>query len=152
MANKHRRSAKELPTVWECPDDLWTQVIAPVIDALDPPKVTGRPRTDPRKALDGIIYHLRTGCQWNHLPRQFGDDSSVHRTFQRWVATGVLAEVWSVLVGHCDGLGDVDYAWQSADGFMGKAVLGGTRPVRTPRTVRNAAPNAACWWTARVAY
>ena len=151
MARK--KSVAEPPgTIWECPDDLWNNVIGPVVDALDPPKRTGRKRIDLRHALDGIIYHLRTGCQWNHLPKGFGDDSSVHRTFQRWVATGVLAEVWSVLVGHCEGLGDVDYQWQSADGFMGKAVLGGTRPARTPRIVRKTAPNAACWWTVRVGY
>jgi putative transposase len=149
---KTKRAAKELPTIWRCPDDLWTQVVAPVLDALDPPKRTGRPRTDQRKALDGVIYHLRTGCQWNHLPGEFGDDASVHRTFQRWVAAGVLAEVWAVLVGHCEGLGDVDYAWQSADGFMGKARKGGATSARTPRIVRKTAPNAACWWTVRVAY
>ena len=64
----------------------------------------------------------------------------------------MLAEVWAVLVGHCEGLGDVDYAWQSADGFMGKARKGGTTSARTPRIGRRTAPNAACWWTVRVAY
>lgn len=149
---KHKRKDGELPTIWRCPDDLWEQVISPVLDSLDPPRKTGRPRTDPRRALDGIIYHLRTGCQWNVLPDEFGDDSSIHRTFQRWVDKGVLKEVWSVLVGHCQGLGDVDFTWQSADGFMGKARKGGTPSAPTPRTVRRTARNGACWWTARVAY
>ena len=146
-----KRIVEPPDTIWACPDDLWANVIAPVLDALDPPKRTGRKRIEPQPALDGIIYQLRTGCQWNHLPTQFGDDASVHRTFQRWVATGVLAEVWAVLVGHCEGLGDVDYQWQSADGFMGKARFGGTASAPTRRTVRRTAPNAACWWTARVA-
>ena len=149
---KTKRAAKELPTIWRCPDDLWEQEIKPVLDSLDPPRPTGRPRTDPRKALDGIIYHLRSGCQWNALPREFGDDASVHRTFQRWVQKGVLKEVWAVLVGHCEGLGDVDYTWQSADGFMGKARFGGITSGRIPRIERKTARNAACWWTARVAY
>lgn len=148
---RSKPAAEALGTIWECPDDLWDNVIRPVLEALDPPKPTGRKRVPQRPALNGIIYHLRTGCQWNALPKQFGDDSSVHRTFQRWVATGVLAEVWSILVAHCQGLGDVDYAWQSADGFMGKAVLGGTRSARTPRTGRKTGSNAACWSTARVA-
>jgi putative transposase len=151
MARK-KSAAEPLGTIWECPDDLWTNVIGPVIDALDPPKHTGRKRIDLRRALDGIIYHLRSGCQWNHLPKQFGDDSSVHRTFQRWVQRGVLGEIWSILVAHCQGLGDVDYAWQSADGFMGKAVLGETESAPIPRIVRKTAANAVCWWTVRVAY
>ena len=147
-----KRCVKELDTIWECPDDLWQQVIVPVLEALDPPRHMGRKRIDLRKALDGIIYQLRSGCQWNHLPEHFGDDASIHRTFQRWVDKGVLVEIWSVLVGHCQGLGDVDYTWQSADGFMGKARKGGTALAQTPRIVRKTAPNAVCWWTPKVAY
>jgi transposase len=26
--------------------------------------------------LDGVIYRMRSGCQWNHLPSEFGDDTS----------------------------------------------------------------------------
>ena len=40
--------------------------------------------------LNGIIFRLRSGCQWNRLPKELGDDSTIHRTFQRWVGTGVL--------------------------------------------------------------
>ena len=40
--------------------------------------------------LDGIIFRMRSGCQWNRLPRELGDDSTIHRTFQRWVELGVL--------------------------------------------------------------
>lgn len=148
---KSKRAVKELPTIWRCPDDLFEQVIEPVLKALDPPKRTGRPRTDARKALDGIIYHLRSGCQWNALPREFGDDASVHRTFQRWVNKGVLAEIWSVLVGHCQGLGDVDFTWQSVDGFMGKARFGGIKWEPTRPTGRKMARKGASWWTPRVA-
>ena len=147
-----KRIVKPLDTIWECPDDLWDNVIVPVLDSLDPPKATGRSRVDLRQALNGIIYQLRSGCQWNHLPKDFGDDSSVHRTLQRWIAKGVLTEIWAVLVGHCEGLGDVEYAWQSADGFMGKARFGGIKSAQTPRIVRNTAPNAACWSTAKAAY
>jgi putative transposase len=143
---------KELDTIWECPEDLWQAVFVPVIEALDPPKATGRRRVDLRKALNGIIYQMRTGCQWNALPGEFGDDSSVHRTLQRWIKAGVLREIWTVLVDHCQELGGVDFEWQSADGFMGKARKGGTVSARTPRIERKTAPNAACWWTLKVAY
>lgn len=144
-----KRKVKPLPTIWHCPDDLWEQVIQPVLDELDPPAKTGRPRTDPRKALDGIIYQLRSGCQWNALPAEFGDDSSVHRTFQRWVGKGVLAEVWAILIGCCVLIGDgPDWTWQAADGFLGKARLGGIRSAKTPRTAAKTARNARCWLTA----
>ena len=78
-----------LATIWEIPDHLWEQ-IHPVILDLDPPQGTGRKRADPRRMLDGIIFRMRSGCQWNRLPRELGDDSTIHRTFQRWVELGVL--------------------------------------------------------------
>jgi putative transposase len=139
----HKKVVKELATIWECPDDLWQNVVVPVLEALDPPVHNGRPRVDPRRALNGIIHQMRSGCQWNHLPQEFGDDSSVHRTFQRWTAKGVLTEIWTVLVGHCEGLGDLDWPWQSADGFLGKARKGGISSAPTPRIERKMVRNAA---------
>lgn len=147
-----KRVVKPLDTLWKCPDDLWDNLVAPVLKALDPPCKSGRERIDQRLALDGVIYQLRSGCQWNQLPKVFGDDSSIHRTYQRWVKKGVLVEIWALLVGHCQELGDVDFAWQSADGFMGKARKGGTAWDQTPRIGPKTARNVNCSWTARVAY
>ena len=89
--------SETLPTIWEIPDDLWER-IHPVILEIDPPKSTGRKRADPRRMLDGIIFRMRAGCQWNRLPRELGDDSTIHRTFQRWVELGVLEGIWAVLM------------------------------------------------------
>ena len=139
---KAKRIPKVLPTIWEASDDLWS-IIQPILDVLDPPKPTGRPRTDSRLALNGIIYQMRTGCQWNVLPKRFGDDSSVHRTFQRWVRLGVFPAIWAKLIENCDELGGVDWQWQSADGAMGKARFGGTRSVGTPQTGARTAPSVA---------
>lgn len=122
-----------LDTIWEVPDELWAEV-EQVLGELDPPNRRGRPRVDARRALNGIIYRLRSSCQWNHLPEQFGDDSSVHRTFQRWMEKGVFVKVWAVLVAKCEELEAVQWEWQAADGSMGKARQGGALPGRTPRT------------------
>ena len=137
-----KRCVKRLKTIWQCPDDLWDKVIAPALEALDPPAKTGRKRIDPRPALDGIIYQLRSGCQWNALPRRFGNDRSIHRTFQRWIERGVFAEIWSVMIGCCADLDDVQWSWQSADGFMGKARHGGIKSARIPRIVGKKGRNA----------
>jgi putative transposase len=78
-----------LPPIWEASDDLWA-IVEPILSELDPPATTGRKRIDQRCAFDAIIFRLRTGCQWNHLPADYPDDSSVHRTFQRWVERGMF--------------------------------------------------------------
>ena len=38
--------------------------------------------------MDGIIFRMRSGCQWNRLPKELGDDSTIHRTFQAVVGVG----------------------------------------------------------------
>ena len=131
MARK-KRDAKPLPVIWETPDPLWAQ-LEPILNELDPPARTGRPRNDPRRTLDGIIYQMRSGVQWNYLPREFGSDTAVHRAYQRWTGLGFFRRAWALLVQNCDDLGGVGWRWQSADGTMGKARLGGTRWAKTPR-------------------
>ena len=137
-----KRTVKVLATIWEVNDDLWS-IFQDIIDEYDPPALTGRPRSGEREALNGIIYQMRTGCQWNRLPNQFGDDSSVHRALQRWILKGVFQRIWALLIENCQELDGVDWQWQSADGAMGKARFGGIASGRIPRIVRKMAQNAA---------
>jgi transposase len=139
---RQKKKDKPLPAIWEVSDDLWN-IIQPILDELDPLAATGRPRTGQRQALNGIIYRLRSGVQWNHLPRRFGDDSSVHRTMQRWIARGVFKLLWAVLLEYCEELGAVDWQWQSADSASSKARFGGIKSARIPRIAANRARNAA---------
>jgi transposase len=131
---RRRKETVELPTIWEVPDDLWA-VVEAAIRELDPPRRGGRPRIDQRAAFDAVIHRLRSGCQWNHLPKEFPDDSSVHRTFQRWLARGVLDRVWA-RVAEAAGI-----AWdrQVVDAMAGKARLGGTSSAPTPPIAGSAA-------------
>lgn len=141
MARK-KREVEVLPTIWEVSDELW-EIIQGILDEFDAPAATGRPRTGQREALNGIIYRMRSGVQWNHLPAQFGDDSSVHRTMQRWIEKGVFERLWALLIENCEELGGVDWRWQSADGAMSKARFGGIKSGRTPRIAANRARNVA---------
>ena len=74
-----------------------------------------------------------SGCQRNRLPREFPDDSSVHRTFQRRVRLGVLDRIWAMLLESCEDLDGCDWEWQAADGWLGKARMGGTWWGPTPQ-------------------
>ena len=62
---------RPLETIWEIPDDLWEKIA--VLFAAEP-KSTGRRRADQRQMLNGIIFRMRSGCQWNHLPKELGSD------------------------------------------------------------------------------
>ena len=141
MARK-KKAAEPLATIWSVSDELWAKVES-ILEEHDPPAKYGPDRIDQRKALDGVIYRMRSGCQWNHLPEAFGDDSSVHRTFQRWVQADVIGRVWALLIETCDELRGVDWHWQSFDCALGKSRHGGIKSEPTRRIVRKMAPNAA---------
>ena len=115
---------KRMPTLWEVPDELWERIEL-LLEEYDPPKATGRKREDARKILDGLIFRFRTGCQWNHLPRVYGDDSTIHRTFQHWGQLGLFEKIWALLVQECEELGQLEWDWQAADTALGKARGGG---------------------------
>ena len=89
------------------------------------PKPRGRKHAPARPILDRLIYHFRTGCQWNQIPKVYGDDSTIHRAFQRLVRIGLFEMIWSLLQAECDELELVARQWQAADGSMGKAYNGG---------------------------
>lgn len=127
MPTAETTRACPLATIWELPDELWERV-EPILLERYPPAATGRPRADLRLVLDGIIYRMRSGVQWNQLPLQFGSDSTVHGWFQRFAADGVLEAIWAMLVTECEQLGAVSWQWQAADGVMGKSRFeGGAR-------------------------
>jgi putative transposase len=119
------------PTIWEVPDDVWT-LIESILNECYPAKRKGHRRVDLRRVLNGIIFRLRTGCQWNQRPTQFGDDRTVHRHFQPWCERGIMESIGAMLVEACDGLGGVDWQWQAADAAMGKARMGGDLVGRNP--------------------
>jgi putative transposase len=118
-------SAQPLDTIWEIPDALWARIEPILHEDAPPPANPGRPRTDWRKILNGILFRMRTDCQWNNLPKEFGDDSTVHRWFQRWNQNGVRRRILAALVSECDKSQGVDWDWLSADGALGKARFGG---------------------------
>jgi len=71
--------------------------------------------------LDGIIYVLRTGCQWKQVPKEFSSGSTCHKRFSEWAQAGVFAQMWALLLTEYDALHGLDWEWQAMDSAMGKA-------------------------------
>ena len=54
----------------------------------------GRPRVPDRKAMDGILIVLRTGCQWNALNETgICSSSTAHLRFQEWTEAEVFLKL-----------------------------------------------------------
>ncbi len=114
---------------WLVSDQLWSKV-EPLL-----PKPRrhargrgGRPRVADRHAMNGILFVLRTGCQWNALNATgICSSSTAHRRFQQWVRAGVFAKLWEQGLTEYDELKSIDWRWQAMDGAMSKAPLGGEK-------------------------
>ena len=68
-------AARQRPTIWEIPDDLWL-IVQHVPPREELQRSRGRPWIPPRRILDAILYVLRTGCQWKAVPRSFASGST----------------------------------------------------------------------------
>lgn len=126
------------------PDELWTE-IQPLLPA--PPRPSpkgGRPPVDNRKALRGILFVLRTGCQWQMLPTAaFGvSGSSCWRRFSEWTAIGIWPELHRRLLDRLGRLGGVDLSYVVVDSQSVRALRGARTPAPTPRTAANRGANA----------
>ena len=108
------------------PDEIWEE-IEPLLPPEKPKKKMGRPRMDDRQAMTAIFYVLRTGIQWNALPRSLGASSTVHDRFCEWTEEGVFERIWQAGLLKCDKENRLDWEWQSMDGAITKAPLGKKR-------------------------
>src|SRR5580693_6051473 len=76
----------------------------------------GRPWRDPRDVLDGILWVLRTGAQWNEMPSKFPPYQTCHRRFQQWVRDDTLETVLRRLAADLRERGGLDPSEAFIDG------------------------------------
>ena len=114
-------------SAYEIPDVLWDKIVPLLPPQKRKKKKAGRPRMNDRNAMSAIFYVLRTGCQWNALPRSLGASSTVHDRFQEWRKAGVFKRMWIDGLSVYDKKTGIDWKWQAMDGIITKAPLGGKR-------------------------
>jgi len=132
-----RRKTRKRNGLREIPDDLWN-LIEPILPPDKPPGSNGRPRVPNRTVLNGILYVLRTGCQWKMVPREYSSGSTCHLRFQTWAQAGVFKRIWRVCLKHYDDLRGIDWQFQSMDSATVSApVKGGIKPEKTLRIAAN---------------
>lgn len=103
--------------VREIPDPLWDQV-APLVARFCRKRPGGKKPLPQRQVLNGILYVLITGCQWEMLPKCYGSKSAVHEHFQRWTSAGVFARIFRLCLLSYDELKTICWEWQAMDGCL----------------------------------
>src|SRR5690348_8494709 len=91
-AEGRKRVSRSHP--WELSAALWERV-QPLIAPRPPRPKGGRPPLSDRQMLGAILYVLRTGIQWNALPRALGASTTVYDRFRLWEAEGLFARMWA---------------------------------------------------------
>lgn len=139
MSVQHPAHYKDVPA-WQLSDSFWER-INPL---LPKPKsrlrgrghkrknVGGRPPTPPRQLVAGILYVLRTGCQWNAAPQEYGSGKTLHRYFQRWTRARVFKRMWQAGLEEYDEIKGIEWKWQALDSASTKAPLGGQSTGKNP--------------------
>jgi len=122
--HQHQKQKKHKQTITRIPDELWDEVVA-VLPVEKPGNTIGRPIVPYRKVMDGIMYILRTGCQWKMLPKEYGSGSTCHRRFQEWVRLGIFKRMWVKVLKAYDDKKGIKWMWQSLDSISIKSPLGG---------------------------
>ena len=117
---------------WEVSDSFWGKVepLIPKPEREAGKKYNrnaggGRKPKDKRLIFEGIVYVLRTGCQWKALPKErYGSASAIHKYFIDWTNKGLFLCLWQSGLAEYDELEGIAWEWQSIDGSMVKSPLG----------------------------
>jgi transposase len=107
----------------------------------------GRPWSDPRKMLNGILWILRTGAPWEDLPSRYGPSSTVHDRFQIWRHVGVLTKVLQGLAEDLRARGQLDLSECCVDATFASAKKGAVASAK-PSAAKG--PRSWQWQTALV--
>src|SRR2546430_15222909 len=70
---------------YELNDQQWARIAEMLPGKKSDP---GRTAKDNRLFVNGVLWVLRSGAQWDELPERYGKWKSVHKRFTRWAENG----------------------------------------------------------------
>ena len=80
---------------YELNDQQWARIAEMLPGKKSDPGRTGK---DNRLFINGVLWGLRSGAQWDELPERYGKWKSVHKRFTRWAKSGVWERVFAALI------------------------------------------------------
>ena len=118
--------------------------IAPLLPLVEPSPKGGRPRLSDEQALNGILFVLRTGTPWEHLPQElgFGSGMTCWRRLRDWQSAGVWHRLHMALLTELRSAGKLDFSRACIDGASVPSPRGARTQGPTRRTGANSAASA----------
>jgi transposase len=75
-------------------DDQWERIAPLVLGKVGDPGSSG---ADNRPFFEAVLWIVRVGAPWRHLPEYFGNWNSVFQRFRRWARSGVFDRIFEAL-------------------------------------------------------
>jgi transposase len=139
----HDRVRKGEQPPWIVPDELWER-IEPLLPRWENalPRL-GRKRLPDRLALQGILFVLHTGIQWEFLPQElgFGSGMTCWRRLAEWNEAGVWQRLHEALLAELNAAGKLDWSRAVIDSSHARAARRGPQAVRARSTAPGQAPS-----------
>jgi transposase len=80
-------------------DEEW-EILEPLLPEILPQKKETRPpEWSKRSLLDGVLYRLKNGCNWEDLPKDLPPYSTVYWHYKQWREAGSIDQLMTVLHG-----------------------------------------------------
>ena len=117
--------------------------LEPLLPAVKPSPKGGRPRLSDELALNGILFVLRTGTPWEHLPQElgFGSGMTCWRRLRDWQGAGVWEQLHHAMLIRLREHDQIDWERASIDGSTVPSPRGACKLAPTRPTEANWAPN-----------
>jgi transposase len=129
-------------------DKLWA-IIEPLLPAPKKrrKRFPGRRPIDNRKALSAILFILKTGLPWEHLPQELGWGSGMTawRRLHVWQKRGVWQRIHATLLANLQQADHIDWSRAVVDSSSVRAVHGGKKRAPVPQIAAN--PAASITWS-----
>jgi transposase len=81
----------------------------------------GRPHSDLRKIFSGLVYWVRTGCQWKLIPKEYGSKTTLLKCKRKWTMSESCSHLFKVSLELYDDKIGIDWKFQSIDGSIKRA-------------------------------
>jgi len=100
------------------------QKIAPLLPKPLKHRKGGRPWTDNRRVLEGILWILRTGARWQDLPEKYPYPSTCWRRLRDWEEQGVWLNSGRTFLSELNEREQLDWSGSFLDGSFASAKKG----------------------------
>jgi len=112
--------------------DVQWAVLEPTFRPRRRPDGRGRPWTDPRAVMNGVLWVLRTGAPWHDLPSRYPPYQTCHRRFQLWQRSGRLDRLLQRLAEDLRDRGKIDLSEAFVDATFASAKKGALKWSNAP--------------------